>query len=396
MGKLMGGKDQSQSQTTETSPWGPAQGALEAILGNAGELFDKNGGINGNWIDKNIADLTPEMQQAVKDLMNSQGMKDTLAQVGAGMQAGIGGIGQSTGVLGGLTQQGITGQDINKLASELYDNEMVASQKQQLTQDVQKGLDKNIQGLNQQASAGGNMGSSRAGVAEGVAIGEAGKAIATGSANIENAARQSAYGQALGTLQGNQSTALGAAGQLGQIGLGSGQLGLGMLNGQNQILQNQLMGAGIGQNHAQNILNNQWFNQQGQANAGWDNLSKYLGIAGAIGGMGGTSTTTGKGNSGGGGLSSIIGAGSTAMGGLGALGWKPFSDVALKKNIKATGGKTKKGFKEYTWDWNDAAKEVGKKGKEKGVLAQQVAKKDPSAVQRDEKTGYLMVDYDKV
>lgn len=388
MGKLFG--DKEQSQTTESGPWGPAQDALKDILGSAKDLFDKNGGINGNWIDKNIADLTPEMQQAIKDLTNTQGFKDMAAGVGSAMQQGNQTVGQATGGLGGLAQQGITSEDLNKMASDLYDSELVQSQKGQLTQDVQKGLDKNIQGLNQQASAGGNMGSSRAGVAEGVAVGEAGKAIATGSANIENAARQQAYGQAMGTLQGNQSTALGALGQMGQLGLGSiganssalGQMG----NLMNQGLQNQLLGAGIGQQHNQNVANNNWFNAQGQANAGWDNLSKYLGIAGSIGGMGGTNTTTG--GSSGGTLGNIVGMGSSIMGGLGMMG---FSDISMKKKIK------KKKDGSYEWEWNKSAEKVaGKKGKEKGVLAQEILKDNPDAVAKDKKTGKLMVDYDKV
>ena len=392
MGKLTGGGS-GGSQTTETNPWGPAQDALKDILGNAKDLFDKNGGINGNWIDKNIADLTPEMQQAIKDLTNTQGFKDMATQVGSAMQQGNQTVGQATGGLGGLAQQGITGKDLNEMASELYDSELVQSQKGQLTQDVQAGLSKNIQGLNQQASAGGNMGSSRAGVAEGVAIGEAGKAIATGSANIENAARQSAYSQALGTLQGNQSTALGALGQMGQLGLGSigansnamGQ----MSNIWNQGLQNQLLGAGIGQQHNQNVANNNWFNAQGQANAGWDNLNKYLGIAGSIGGMGGSTTSNsaqGSGNL----FNNILGAGAS-LGGAWLM-----SDISTKKKIKKKGTKTKNGSDEYTWEWNKSAESRGgKKGKSQGVLAQAVAKDKPEAVEKDRKTGRLAVNYDK-
>ncbi|MGL4998224.1 MAG: hypothetical protein ACRC5T_04585, partial [Cetobacterium sp.] len=141
-----------------------------------------------------------------------------------------------------------------------------------------------------------------------------------------------------------------------------------------------------------NQANNNWFNQQGQANAGWDNLSKYLGMAGSIGGMGGSSTSTSSGG-GSGALGQIVGMGTSIMGGLGALG---FSDASMKKKVKATGKKTKGGNKEFEWEWNDSAKKrVGKKGKEKGVLAQEVAKKNPDAVVKDKKTGRLMVDYDK-
>lgn len=388
MGKLTGG---SSSQTTTSSPWEPAQDILKKLLGDAGKLYDEQGGINAEFINKEIADLTPEMQEAVKGLLNSQGMKDMVNSMQSDIKTGVSGIGQATGILGGLTQQGITGEDINKLAGELYDSDTVKSQKESLTKTVQEGLDKNIQGLNQQASSSGGMGSSRAGVAEGVAVGEAADAIAQGSASIENAARQQAYGQALSTLQGNQSTSLGAAGQLGQLGLGSGNLGMSSSQVQNQILQNQLQGAGILQNQNQNILNNNWFNQTGQQQAGWNNINQLLGVAGSIGGMGGSTTTSGGTSGGASGLGGLL----TGIGAVGSL-FKP-SDTTLKKNVKRKKDKTKTGQAEYSWEWNESAKKaVGKSGKESGVLAQQVAKETPEAVSKDKKTGRLMVDYDKI
>lgn len=387
MGSLFGDKG-GGSSTTETAPWKPAQGALEQILGDAGQIYDKNGGLNGNWIDKQIADLTPEMQQAVKDMLNSDQMKQTIGQINQAGQQGMSGIGQATGILGGLANQGITSENINQMAKDLYDTEMVQSQKEQMGKDIEHGLNKRVQGINQAAAGSGSMGSSRAGVAEGVATGEAADAYATGAAGIENAARTQAYGQALGTLQGNQSTALGAAGQLGSIGLGSGNMMLGGLGSQNQILQNQLTGAGILQNQNQNILNNQWFNQQGQANAGWDNINKYLGIAGSIGGMGGTSTSNQQSSSGGG-MKDIIGTAASIAG--------IFSDASMKTKVKATGKKTKGGHREYEWEWNEGSKKVkGTKGKTKGVLAQEVAKKNPEAVMKNKSEGRLMVDYSKV
>ncbi|MGL5964496.1 MAG: hypothetical protein ACRCZ2_08930, partial [Fusobacteriaceae bacterium] len=269
----MGSKGNSSSSTTENSPWKPAQGALENILNGAQDLFDKQGGINAEFIEKEIADLTPEMQEAVKNLVNTEKFQN-MAQMGQdAVQQGMSGIGQATGMLGGLAQTGITSENLNQMAKDLYDSELVSSQKEQLGADIDKSLSKQVQGINQASAGSGNMGSSRAGVAEGVAITGANEALATGSAAIENAARQQAYGQALGTLQGNQSTALGAAGQLGNLGLGSvGQLG-NLSDIYQQGLSNSLTGAGILQNQQQNILNNKWFNATGQQNAGWNNLN---------------------------------------------------------------------------------------------------------------------------
>ncbi|MGL5014082.1 MAG: hypothetical protein ACRC6V_07320 [Bacteroidales bacterium] len=396
MGKLFGGKGSGGSQTSESKPWEAAIPMLEKILANADKLFDEQGGINAEWIDKEIADLTPEMQQAMKDMIGSQGMKDTIGQIQQATQQGMSGIGQATGMLGGLANQGITSDNINQMAKDLYDQDTVDRQTGELTKNVQAGLDKNVQGINQRASGSGNMGSSRAGVAEGVAIGEASDAISSGSAAIQNAASQQAMAGALGTLQGNQSTALGAAGQLGSLGLGAGNLNLGTLSGQNQILQNALTGAGIGQSHNQNVADNKWFNAQGQQNMGWDMIGKLMGVGTGIGGMGGTNTQTGSTGSTGM-FNSLVGGASAGAGIWNILKGGASSDISLKKNIKKKKGKTKKGEDQYTWDWNDSAKKRdNKKGKGEGVLAQQVAKNKPDAVGMSEKTGRLMVDYDKV
>lgn len=394
MGKLLGGGGGSSSQSSSSAPWAPAIPVLEKILGDAGKLYDEKGGINAEWLDKQLADLTPEMQSTVKNLMSSDGMKGVVDTINKGAQEGIGGIGQSTGILGNIAQGGsnITSEDINKMAKDLYQSDRVDSQVEQLSKDVNEGLKGQIQNLNQQSSASGNMGSSRAGVAEGVATGKAADAIAQGSASIKNQAMQDATQQALGALSGNVSNQLGAAGQLGNLGLGAGQLSGSSANIYNQMLQNQLTGAGITQNQAQNSLNNQWFNQQGASNAGWDNLSKLLGMAGSIGGLGGTSSSSGKNGSS---LSGAMGGLGGLLTGVGSIGGL-FSDASLKKNVKKK-GKTKNGETEYEWEWNKSAeKRVGKKGKDSGVLAQEVVKNKPDAVKKDKVSGKLMVDYDKI
>ncbi|MGL5581324.1 MAG: hypothetical protein ACRDCE_10225 [Cetobacterium sp.] len=391
----MGKNKQESSSTTTSNPWDPAIPHLENILNQADKLFNEQGGINKEWIDKEIADLTPDMQNMINQAINNPKFQEVAGAMQNAATSGAAGLGQGQGMLGGLAQQGVTGKDINELASELYDSDMVNAQKEQIGKDVSNQLGKAVQGINQGATASGGMGSSRAGVMEGVATGKAADAIASGSAAVENAARQQAYGQALGTLQGNQNTALGAAGQLTNSGLGS----LGVLGNLGNLQLNQtqqgLGAAGIGQSHQQNIANNNWFNAQGQQNAGWDALSKYLGIAGSIGGMGGTSNTTGTTSTGSNPWNTILGAGATAggiMSGLGAMG---FSDASLKKKVKRK-GKTKDGINKYDWEWNESAKKkIGKSGKESGVLAQDVAKKNPDAVSRDQSSGALMVDYDK-
>lgn len=397
MGKLFGGgtKTSTQTGTSETKPWEKAIPYLENILKNADQLYNAQGGINADFIDKQIAPLEPEMKDAVKNMIESPGFKQLSSNIMQASQAGMGGIGKGAGVLGEAAEGGlgISSQDINKLAKDLYKGEVVQSQVDQLGKNVREQLGEQIQGINQQAVSTGGMGSSRAGVEEGVAKGRAAEAIASGSAQIQNQAIQDAMNRAQSIAQGNVGTRMQGAQGAGQLGLGAGNLQSGLGAIQNQMTQNQLQGAGILQNQSQNVLNTDWINQVGQQQAGWDALSKYLGMIGPIGGMGGSGTQTGTTKTPGqSGFNQLLGLGSTAGGlmqGMGSMGW---SDASLKKKVKKTGEKD--GVSTYQWEWNKSAeKKLGLKGKAKGVLAQDVAKSKPEAVARDPESDKLMVNY---
>lgn len=388
---------QKSSSTSESSPWKPAQDQLKDILSQAQDQYDKTGGLDGNWIDKQFPDLTDEMKSSLTNLASSGNLKqvtDNVNQITAGASSNVN---NASNTLNGLANGGITSDQINQLAGSLYDNDTVKSQVQQLTDDGNQNLDRQVQGLNQSANSSGNMGSSRAGVAQGVMTGETNKAIARGTADIQNTARTNAYNQAIGTLQNNQATNLNAANSLGSLGMNQGQLQANNAGIYQNMLQNQATAANTTQTQAQGQADNNWFNQVGNSNAGWDNLSKYLQTVGSIGGMGGTSNTSGSSSTSGGGssmLSTVMGAGSTGAGIIGSgaqAGW--WSDASMKKNVKKT-GKTKDGTTTYDWDWNESGKEKGMTGKGSGVLAQQLAKEKPEAVQK-QPDGKLMVNYDQ-
>ena len=400
MGKLFGGGSSSSTQTStsESKPWETAIPYLKDILENADKLFDKQGGINAEFIDKKLADLTPEMQTAVKDMISSSDFKQLAGNLTQASQAGLGGIGVGAGTAADAAsgKLNISADQINNLAKSLYQGDRVQSQVDQLGKDVREQLRGDVQGINQQASASGSMGSSRAGVAEGVATGKAADAIARGSADIQNQAMQDAMNKAMNIAGGNVATQMQGGQQAGQLGLGAGQLQSGLGNIYNQMLQNQLTGAGILQNQAQGQLDTDWFNKVGQQGAGWDQLGKLLGVVGPIGGMGGSGTQTGTSSGGKQSMfNQMLGLGSTAGGimqGMGSMGW---SDASLKKKVKKTGKSGKDST--YKWEWNDSAKnKLGLEGKSEGVLAQDVAKRNPDAVVRDLSSGKLMVDYSKV
>ncbi|WAX14249.1 hypothetical protein ECO319P1_00090 [Escherichia phage ECO319P1] len=397
------GKKKSQTQKTESktenNPWAPAQDQLKDILSEAQKEYEKTGGLDGNWIDKNYPDLTDDMKSALQNMASSGNLQNVANQINNITSSGASNVNNASNALGGMTSGGITGQQVNELAGQLYDSDTVKSQTAQLAQDVNQAYEGQVNQLNQQATASGNMGSSRAGVAQGVMSGKANEALAKGTADIQNTARTNAYNQALGTLQGNQQTNLNAANSLGQLGMNQGQLAAGSQSIYQQMLENQFGAANIGQTQEQNKALNDYFNQYGQSQAGWQNLQNYLNMVGSIGGMGGTSNSTGKTTASGGGggmFGNILGAASTGAGVIGAgaqAGW--WSDASMKKNVKKT-GETADGTSTYDWEWNESGKKQGMKGKGSGVLAQQVMKDKPEAVVKDKKTGALAVDYDKV
>jgi len=108
--------------------------------------------------------------------------------------------------------------------------------------------------------------------------------------------------------------------------------------------------------------------------------SGQAGLSGAIGGM----------------LPNGGGAAAGALGGIqgGTAALAALSDVRLKENIKRV-GTTSRGHGWYNWDWNEKGQSIAKDQPSYGVLAQEVAEIDPSAIIIGD-DGYLRVDYLKV
>ena len=75
-----------------------------------------------------------------------------------------------------------------------------------------------------------------------------------------------------------------------------------------------------------------------------------------------------------------------------------YSDVNLKTDLVKV-GINNQGLNLYTWEWNTIAKELGIDSTNSptyGVVAQEAINFVPSAVSKNEKTGYLQVDYSKI
>lgn len=176
---------------------------------------------NENWLAQNV-EYSNLVNQGIKEgsqmdmpgyeLANyNQGWYGALQKLQEGANYGflesgsqyLSGLGQ-TQLEGGLNNQQGAFDRVSRLADmsqdefqagfkSEYNSDLVNEQIAGLSDDVNLAYQKQVQGLNQQASASGNMGSSRAGVAQGVMAGQAQKAIASGSLQYRTAEQSAAF-----------------------------------------------------------------------------------------------------------------------------------------------------------------------------------------------------------
>ena len=370
MGKVFSSSKPQQS-TTESAPWEPAQGALKDILTELSGWYS-------SAKDQGYISSTGDLSGIYGDYLNAL----------QGSQSGIQDLwGQGQGALGGATDiykqlasggMSITPNQINEMAGKFVDSDLLQSQIEAATRDDVRNLTENlIPNIDRQAVASGNMGSSRAGVAQAVAQRGTEERISDTSAAMRGQATQNALNQAMGIASGNVQQQLAGVGGMGnsanQYFSAAGNYGnvmtgtLGQIAGINQMTQGAAQADKIGErDYLYNLL------------------GKYANIAGGIGGMGGTQTGT------------TSGGGSSTFDKLvsgGSMVGSFFSDKRLKKNIQEIG--EYHGQKVYEWEWTDEAKElVGNQGTF-GVIAQDFANTHPDAVSLDE-SGYFKVDYNKL
>ncbi|WP_376959423.1 hypothetical protein ABNQ39_05640 [Azospirillum sp. A26] len=385
-------KAAEKGQTTTTVPWAEQQPYLtdawqkaQANFASAqntpyyqGNLYTglndvQKAGLSGitNWAGTNGGMLAGKTTNASVDALTRGGFFADNAVNGAAGSWGAGVPGDQssamaafgTGALGnsGALNSAIMGTIANAqndptkvniaAAGQYADNPYLQSQIDAASADVTDQLGTGLVGLNNQASAGGNLNSSRAGAAEAEMRGQAARTIGNMSATMRSNAYQSGLQLAEGARQANAQTNLGAL----SAGLNFTGQGLNALNGAqdarnaeigNRITSNgQLAGQtglgfqgadlsnNIGLNNAGAVLsaggvyqsdaNNQ--NQadfqrwQGQDTRSTDLLKRYYEIVGSNG-WGGTKTETGAYAGQGAGASALQGAIGGGFTGLGMLG----------------------------------------------------------------------------
>jgi len=209
------------------------------------------------------------------------------------------------------------------------------------------------------AVAAGQLGGSRQGIAEGLAVGEATKALTNANAQ---------------TMLGAYGTAAGLAGNAGQMFPGAMQMGLTPYD------YMQGVGAqyqGMDQRGIDEAMARYYYPEQSL----WDKLAQASGIYAGTAGFGsGSSTTKNKSDP----LGTAIGIGATVA--------PFFSDTRLKENVHPV-FRDAKGRQWYQFEYID--KDTYGHGTKIGVMAQEIMDTDPEAVMVMP-NGYLAVDYGRL
>jgi hypothetical protein len=214
-------------------------------------------------------------------------MGQGMAGVNALNQTGVNGLqfqgraGQALDSLGNLINTDATQSNIG--AASLYaDNPYLNSQIDAVNRDVVRGLrEQTLPGINRSFSATGGINSSRAGVAEGLAMRGAQDRMADTAAQM----RASAYDRGLQMAQGDRATNMNALGNLSAQYAGLTNQGIAALGAGNQIAQGNFgmanTAAALDQADRQGQVDADFNRWQGQDTRATDLLNRYYGVVGA-------------------------------------------------------------------------------------------------------------------
>ena len=274
--------------TQQTDPWAPQAAALTTAFNGA------NGALNTASGAKAPTDFTaqmsPEALAAFHQMVSSGsnlGVSNGQATTGTALQgAGTSGV---TGALSGLSnfnagaatnpdtisaaaQKYVDGQDINGQVS----NAMLPA--------LQQARDVTMPGIEQHAAIGGNINSTRTGIADGLVQ----RGLAEQSAGLGATLRNAAYTHGLDLASNNANTgnqqnlgALTSAGSIGNTAAATGvNAGTQSVNTQG-MLSGEAATGGTGLTAAQQaILDNNTQKYQAQISSPFDALKQYMGVVG--------------------------------------------------------------------------------------------------------------------
>lgn len=272
-GALMGGVNGSKeagTTTTTNAPWAPMQPYLLAAGQQAANVYDQA---------RTMPQGTQNALNAAQGVINQQ-MNNPLFQQSQNVASGLlGGQMQGVSIPGTFGSMGAldpTAAYQNQLSGKV--NPYVDQMAQSITNQVNRNTLENVMpSIRSGAQAAGQYGSSRQGIAEGLAASRAQQDLGSSLSNL--------YGSAYENAQGRQAA---AAGQLGSMGVSNAQ------NNNTQRLAQFNTGANLW-NQGNNTQNTAIQNALGVANYPtqyqWDQLSNYSKIVNPMAGMGGSQST---------------------------------------------------------------------------------------------------------
>lgn len=387
MGLFSGSTTNTTNEKFDTGPSSFQRPYLDQSFNAAQDTFNRQKG-SPYYQGATYAGMSADAKKALtglRDFASGNGMATatTLNNIGTNLAGNAGRAGQYIDRYAEMAGQ--DPQQANLAAAGRYaDNPFINGQIDANTRDVTRNLREDIlPNIDRAASAGGNLNSSRAGIASGIAQRGAADRIADISANI----RGNAWSDGLDRAQSDRATQMagmrGAADaytSLGQVGMDA--LSRGTEAGYGAF--DRINSAGmLEQGDRQGYLDQDFQKWKGGDEREWDILDRYNSIVGGNQwGQSGTSSGTSKQKSTGGLLGQIVGAASTAAG--------IFSDPRLKKNITKI-GELFDGLGVYVWSyiWQpNSTTNVG-------VMANEVQELRPWAL-GPEVDGYQTVNYGKL
>lgn len=340
MGLFGGSTTTTTNEKFDTGPSGFQKPFLNDAFSGAQQAFNSQSG-TPFYQGSLYAGMSPEAKaalDAMRGYASGQGVNGAtqISQLGQSLA-------QNANRAPGMIDQFVSGMDPARLqatASNFAASPHVNAQIDAASTDIRRNLTENmLPGIDRAASAGGNINSSRAGIASGIAQRGAAEAIGNIGANI----RGNAYNQGLGIAQ-NAATAnltganaFSTVGQQGIDAFNSGtNAGYGAFDRVNQSF-------GIEQQDRQGATDADFRSWLGNDSRNWDILNNYMGIVGSNQwGQSGTSSGTSKSKEQGSIFGQLVGGAATAA--------SLFSDRRLKKAIEKI-GEFADGLGVYLWTY---------------------------------------------
>lgn len=282
----MGGGNSSkttQQNFSTQGPWGVQTPYLSQAFNTAQEVYNQgaNNPYQGNFVAQPQGNQTGYFNNLMNSLGGNLGNSTTAGDVGTGAaRMGLNGASGAQSGLYGLASGDPTGRNISA-AGAYANNPYMSSMIDASLTDARRNLsDVQLPAIDRDAASSGNINSSRAGIASGVAQ----RGFENTAANVAANMRGNAYEQGIGQSQQDTANRVGAYGQMGNLGNSSMFNGLyGLANSSNMLNTDANSGNLTSQNISANNqapLNNAIQSNNYRNTFPWQQLQNFYNIIG--------------------------------------------------------------------------------------------------------------------